>query len=33
MHRISSPDSMGINASTPNAKAYEVSLVGCFGVV
>ena len=33
MRKISSPDSMGINSSDPNAKAYGVSPVGCFGVM
>ena len=33
MHRISSPDSIGINALASNARVYEVSPIGCFGVV
>ena len=33
MPRISSLDSMGINASGLKAKAYRVSPVGCLGFV
>ena len=33
VRRVSSLDSMGIKASTPNVRAYDVSLVGCFRVV
>ena len=33
VHRVSSLDSTGINASAPNARVYGVSPVGYFGVV
>ena len=33
MGMISSSDSMGVNASPPNARAYGVSPIGCFGVL
>ena len=33
MRKISSPNSVGMNASAPNARAYRVSPVGCLEVV
>ena len=33
VRRVSTPNSTGINASAPNARVYEVSPVGYFGVV